>query len=114
MGFMSTAEELYKLYPRHESKKYAIGKIKQALNRIDRELIEEGIIGVNPVEWLKERVSLFAESPAGNRGHYTPHPSTWFNQSRYLDDVNEWFRMTAQQEAEFRMRSEANVGVWRP
>ena len=31
-----------------------------------------------------------AASPAGQRGEYTPHPSTWFHQDRYFDDPAEW------------------------
>lgn len=42
--------------------------------------------------WLAERASAFARSDAGQRGEFTPHPSTWLNQARYDDDDGEWRR----------------------
>jgi hypothetical protein len=87
---MSLANDIYNLYPRHLGKRAAIVAIEKTLRRLKLELKNEGINVGDEVEWLKERVSAFAESSAGKRGNFTPHPSTWFNQGRYLDDQGEW------------------------
>ena len=78
----SEVENLYQTYPRKVGKRAAIVAITKAIERItDR--VED------PVEWMDERVALFARSPVG-QGSFCPHPSTWFNQDRFDDDVGEW------------------------
>lgn len=76
---MTTAEEIYQAYPRHVGKQAAIRAILRAMREHDP-------------AWLLARVRLFASSPDGNAGRYTPHPATWFNAGRYDDDDREWFR----------------------
>jgi hypothetical protein len=44
------------------------------------------------LEYLHGRVQAFARSPAGQAGDYTPHPASWFNAQRYLDDEREWHK----------------------
>ena len=110
---MSIADELYKIYPRHLGKKTAIVAIEKTLKRLKLELKLEGLEVGNIEEWLKERVAAFRESPAGNRGNFTPHPTTWFNQSRYLDDQDEWWQMTPKEEENLRVYQERMVGVFR-
>jgi len=105
------AEEIYKLYPRKIGKKCAIFAIKKALSRIREELASEGIKTSEPSQWLKLAVGEFAKSPAGNRGIYTPHPATWFNQSRYLDDREEWQLLTQEEWKEY--TRPASPGIWR-
>lgn len=109
---MNSAEEIYQVYPRHVGKREAIKAIERALFRLSREL--RGVGCETPTKWLKDQTAKFAQSPAGNRGIYTPHPATWFNQSRYLDDPAEWEVMTEKEEETVRRYREANVGVWRP
>lgn len=86
-------EEIYSLYPRKVGKGKAVGAIKKAVSRIQAGenkgktySYDEAIAG------MKRRVAQFAESLAGNAGEFTPHPATWFNQSRYFDDTKEWNR----------------------
>jgi len=111
----TAAMELYKLYPKHVGRRAADRAIQNALKRLPLELKMSGNPNVgDPVEWLKEQVSAFAESPAGQRGRLTPYPSTWFNQSRYLDDRECWHELTPQEEENLRRYREATVGVWRP
>ncbi len=83
----SDVERIYQDYPRKVGKTEALKAITKALSEIKR---RPGVD--DPVVWLLERVQRFAESPAGNRGKYTPHPATWFNQGRYDDDPAEWKR----------------------
>jgi hypothetical protein len=108
-------QELYRLYPKHIGKRAAITAIRSALRRLPFELQEanRGNVG-DPIEWLKEQISAFAESPAGQRGRLTPYPSTWFNQSRYLDDQEVWHEMTPQEEKNMRLYAEKTAGMWRP
>lgn len=83
---MNSDEEIYRAYPRHLAKIAA----KKAIARAVRELAKE--VGENQArQQIMEATQAFANSPAGQRGAYTPHPSTWFNQGRYLDDQIEWF-----------------------
>jgi len=79
--FAEFAENLYSAYPRKVGKASAIKAISNALKR--NELTYEQML---------EKVNAFAASPAGNAGNYTPHPATWFNAARYLDDPAEWKR----------------------
>ena len=41
--------------------------------------------------FLLERTRLFAASPDGNKGNYTPYPENWFSKERYLDNEQEWY-----------------------
>ncbi|MGA9986683.1 MAG: hypothetical protein WA383_21400 [Terriglobales bacterium] len=83
--------EAYELYPRRIGRQAALAAIKRALARLPRELAGDWWED-DPIGFLANRLRLFAMSPAGKRGPYTPYPATWFNQSRYLDDFLEWYR----------------------
>lgn len=87
-----TLEELvYCEYPRKVGKRAALAAIEKAVDRLRKG--ENG----SPLStrddaavFLIQRVKVFANSPKGQNGDYTPHPATWFNQSRYLDDESAW------------------------
>jgi len=108
------AGTVYNLYPRKVARRAAIKAIVYALTRI-----RDGEVNQKPMAWedahkfLITKTRQYSDSPAGNRGSLTPHPTTFFNQSRYLDHEIEWFRTTPQEEHQMRMQAEANVGVWR-
>lgn len=97
---MSPERELYNLYPRHVAPRMAERAITKALARLTegieqldlRERNTKHSVDRDAFTFLKEALLCFASSPAGNRAQYTPHPATWFNGSRYLDDPDEWFR----------------------
>ena len=78
-------EAIYSAYPRKIGKKAAIDKIRLALQGLHKEHGDENF------SFLLDRTRKFANSPAGKRGEFTPHPSTWYNQGRYLDDPKEWY-----------------------
>lgn len=75
-------------YPRHRrtGKVSATAAADRALTRI--------AAGENPpadpIAWLRERIRAFAASAAGNNGQFTPKPSTWFDDERYLDPPEAW------------------------
>lgn len=89
------AEEIYNCYPRKIGKRAAIKAIAGALSRLlqGEKGSEQVFTSSDDVRaFLEHRTRMFAQSPSGRRGEYTPHPATWFNQSRYLDDESEWNR----------------------
>jgi len=86
--YRPTKEEvqgIYEAYPRKVGKKHALNKIREALISLYKET------GNDSFSFLIERTRMFANSPAGKRGEFTPHPSTWFHQGRYMDDPKEWY-----------------------
>lgn len=74
-----TAEMIYACYPRK------IARVA-ALKAINRVLRAKSITASDLLAYTKK----FANSHAGKRGDFTPHPATWFNSGRYLDDQAEW------------------------
>jgi hypothetical protein len=72
---------IYNAYPRKVKRQKAFEAIKEALKGID---------DPNPVQYLLAAVREFADSPAGKKGEFTPHPSTWFKDKQWLDDRSEW------------------------
>jgi hypothetical protein len=78
-------EEIYQVYPRRVGRAAALKAIQLAVKRMQSRDANE-----DAVAFLMERTKLFAASPAGNKGRFTPYPATWFNQERYLDDEQEW------------------------
>jgi hypothetical protein len=84
----SEIEAIYDAYPRHVKRPEALQEIKNALhllkdNRPELPMEEH-------VAWMLDRVERYARSKDGNNGQYTPYPSNWFRQGRYLDDPEEW------------------------
>lgn len=77
-------EAIYQAYPIKVGKGRAIKEIAKALKKI-------------PFDDLLRAVKEFAESDAGKAGEFTPHPSTWFHQERWLDDRNSWKSIGRQQ-----------------
>ncbi len=72
------AEKIYQAYPRKIGKGAAIKAITKALTKI------------GPRE-LEARVYYYAHRTAWQQNRsLIPHPATWFNQERWLDDPKEW------------------------
>lgn len=93
------ANAVYGVYPRKVARRAALKAIEHALTRIhDGEVNEKPMIWEDAYKFLITKTRQYADSPAGNRGSMTPHPATFFNQSRYLDHEVEWHRLTASEE----------------
>jgi hypothetical protein len=105
---------IYSAYPRHKDKRYALLCIQRAIDRLMGGEAGRRMEYQEAVNFLRDRAARFAQSPAGQRGHMTPYPSTFFNRGAYMDDPLEWELITPQEEKQMRMQAEANVGVWRP
>ncbi len=111
---MTAIEEIYKSYPRHKDKRFALLSIERALRRI-----KAGELGILMLEdeafrFLLEKTRQFAKSLAGNRGVYTAFPATWYNRGGYMDDPHEWDLMNREEYEDAMQANRANVGVWRP
>lgn len=79
-------EAIVDLYPRQVGRRKAIDAVRDALDRI----ASRKDAPPNPVAWLEDRVQQFANSPAGDRGQFTPYPNNWFDDDRFDDDPAEW------------------------
>ena len=93
-------EAIYSAYPRKVGKKAALRKIQEALTSLYAER------GDANFSFLIERTRMFAKSPAGKKGEFTPHPSTWYHQGRYLDDPNEWHRVETEQKKPYQQQQQ--------
>lgn len=80
---------IYEKYPRKVSKAKALTAISKAIARVSQ---EKHCSDAEAAKLIYEAVAEFAQSPAGQRGLYTPHPATWMNQDRFFDDRGEWYR----------------------
>lgn len=93
-GVKPSAEEaIYQEYPRKVAKKAAIPAIRKAIKQIQAGVDCLAIPDKREAQkYLYKRVQAFARSPEGTRPdtEYLPHPATWFNKGRYLDDDHEW------------------------
>jgi hypothetical protein len=65
-------KEIYNIYPRKIGGAKAIESITKALTKIS-------------YEELREKVKTYAEQSKETEPQFIPHPSTWFNQERWLD-----------------------------
>ncbi len=82
---------IYEAYPRKVGRKKALQAIDAAARRLVKGEAPHRPMSISSArELLKQSTVGFARSDAGRQGKYTPHPATWFGQSRYLDDPNEW------------------------
>lgn len=92
-------EEGYKAYPRHVGKTAA----KKAFWKACRENANgSDSFPIGAAMQIVAAIKVYAGTPAGNRGSYTPHMSTWLNQGRFLDDPAEWQTGQTKQDAERR------------
>lgn len=90
----SYIQQVYENYPRKVARNEAFKAIAKALERLLQGESPEGLFHSldDAVVWLMQRTKLFALSPAGQKGDYTPYPASWFNGKRYLDDESEWLK----------------------
>lgn len=81
---------VYVAYPRKVGAMKAMEAIRKAVTHLGTGENRPVMSIPEALEFLQERAKRFAESVSGQQGEYTPHPATWFNQGRYLDDESEW------------------------
>ena len=98
---VSEIEAIYAAYPRRVKPTEAKKRIESALISLRKEHGDENFA------YLLDRTRKFANSPAGKRGEFTPHPSSWYNQGRYMDDPNEWYRVDSEQKKPYQQQQQA-------
>jgi hypothetical protein len=109
------ATQIYNIYPRKVARRAALRSIVNALTRIhDGEINQKPMAWEDAYKFLITKTTQYAGSPAGNRGSLTPHPTTFFNQSRYLDHEIEWFRQTVDEERQTRLLATEGLGLGQP
>lgn len=75
-------EAIYQAYPRKIGKGAAIKAITKATANIHHERLRNKVIEyAQAIAWQENRSLV-------------PHPATWFNQERWLDDPREWEQPT--------------------
>lgn len=77
-----TAETIYAAYPRKVGRSAALKAILKAMQT-------EG--SARLLSLVQDYAKAVSRWPASER-QFVPHPATWFNQGRYLDDQKEWQR----------------------
>jgi len=75
--YIAQIEEVFKIYPRRVGKKAAINRIREAMH-------DHGY------EFILEKTIAYAKAREGQPLEFTPHPATWYNQGRYLDEPDTW------------------------
>ncbi len=73
---------IYDAYPRKEAKRPALKAIHHAIVRI----ADSPNAPADPAAWLLAEVRRYAAGRKGQDPKYTPHPATWFNGDRWLDE----------------------------
>ena len=91
-GDEDTCEFIYARYPRNVARGPALAAIRKAIGRLETGEGGQPMSVADAVAFLVARTESFADSPLGKRPDKSkiPHPATWFNQQRYLDDSEAW------------------------
>jgi hypothetical protein len=105
-----TPEDIYAAYPRKVGRRVALLEIERAIRRVVNGEAGYVMSEDEAKERMLKRVNLYANSPAGKAGNYTPHARTWFHQSRYLDDPKEWQHCSNFGNA--KTETPLRIGIW--
>ena len=79
--------QFWKLYPRPIGKKVAYSAFAKAYLSL---AADDRIPTRDAAQRIVDRAMEFAKSSRGKEQQYLPHPSTWLNQGRYLDNPTLW------------------------
>lgn len=110
---MTAEEQIYEIYPRHVALGAALPKIRRAIKKLMYGEAGVSMTWEEAVCGLIIAVSLYAKTREGEDPAFTPHPATWFNQSRYLDDKKEWVvRPESRQQSIARANSDSFAQVF--
>jgi uncharacterized protein YdaU (DUF1376 family) len=86
-------ERLFKLYPRRVAKIDAKKAIRKAIAvTMAGDTDHPGKSLADAIDFLIERVTLYARSVQGSDPKFIPHPASWFNAGKFWDDAREWTR----------------------
>lgn len=84
-------ELLYGLYPRKVHKISAKKAIRKAANVVMKGDPDHPAMPlVEALDFLAQRLTLYAQAVQGSDRKYIPHPASWFNSGAFWDDEREW------------------------
>ena len=92
-GLIAPVEAIYAAFPRKEARRQALKAIVNAHKRLVKgEQPQPQLLDREAWIFLLRAVQAYAKSPVGAQVDKSliPHPATWFNGSRYLDDRAMW------------------------
>jgi len=82
-------ESIYKVYPRKTGKPKALESIRKSLDRIAGGEVDGTTRSVEQsVTYLRDRTAAFAQAVSTRPPKSIPHPTTFYNQSRYIRREN--------------------------
>jgi uncharacterized protein YdaU (DUF1376 family) len=84
-------EQLYKLYPRKRDKLDAKKAIRKAVGLVvagDPDHPAMPLEGA--LNYLAQRITLYARCVQGHDRNYIPYPASWFNAGSFWDDERDW------------------------
>jgi hypothetical protein len=84
-------ELLYGLYPRKVHKISAKKAIRKAAGVVMKGDTDHPAMPlVEALDFLAQRITLYARAVQGSDRKYIPHPASWFNSGAFWDDEREW------------------------
>jgi len=84
-------ELLYGLYPRKVHKISAKKAIRKAAGVVMKGDPDHPAMPlVEALDFLAQRIRLYAQAVQGSDRQYIPHPASWFNSGAFWDDEREW------------------------
>jgi uncharacterized protein YdaU (DUF1376 family) len=84
-------EQLYRTYPRKRDPLAAKKAIRKAITVVMNGDADHPAMPVeDSLDFLSQRVALYAECVRGCDRNYVPYPASWFNRGAYWDDEGDW------------------------
>lgn len=84
-------EQLYSLYPRKLGKLDAKKAIRKAVGLVMAGDADHPAMPVEEaLDYLAQRVNLYAECVRGCDRNFIPYPASWFNAGSFWDDTRDW------------------------
>ena len=84
-------EQIYSLYPRKRAKLGAIKAIQKAVGAVMTGDADNPAMQLeDALDYLAQRVTLYAQCVKGLDPHFIPYPATWFNAGAFWDDEQDW------------------------
>jgi hypothetical protein len=89
-------EQLYRLYPRKRDKLAAKKAIRKALGVVMAGDPDHPAMALDEaLDYLAQRVTLYARCVQGCDREFVPYPASWFNAGSFWDDERDWSRRQA-------------------
>jgi hypothetical protein len=84
-------EKLYQIYPLKVGKFDAKKAIRKAVVEVQHGDADHPAMALTEsLDYLAERVQLYAQLVEGGPREFLPHPATWFNKGKFWDDPKTW------------------------